>query len=364
MSNQIKGGIAVVGVVAAAAVVGFLFTRDITAFAGNVKARVAGTSVESAASASGAMGQYFGTPFTKESLTSAEKAKVFEAEQQVYSAYEELLGRRYLNEFFSRYMKEKNLKTIDEARDHYAKENVNVPEARIQAILQQYKDDPRLKSLSPEQQVKEVRNALEGQARQEVIGRLIQNARAKGEVALTMPRPVEPRLDITDGGSFFMGPKEAKVTIIEFADYQCPYCARMVPTLMDVMKKYDGKVRWVYRDFPLDFHQNAKPAAVSAKCAGDQGKYFEAHNFLFEHYSNLGEEVYTKLATELKLDKAKFEQCRKDPATLATVMANYQTGVDVGVNGTPAYYINGRKLSGGQSVNDFSHAIDEELKAN
>jgi protein-disulfide isomerase len=356
MSNQIKGGIAVVGLVAAAAVVGFLFTRDLNAFSG--KARVAGSA---APAQTGAIGRYFDIPFTKDGLTSGEKAKIFEAEQQVYNAYEELLARRYVNEFFTRYQKEHSLKSVDEAREHYSASKVNIPEDRIQAIIKQYKDDPRLKSLSPEQQVKEVRTALEGQAKQQVIGELIQTARAKGEFEVSMAKPVEPRLDVADGGNYFMGPKDAKVTIVEFADYQCPYCARIVPTLVDVVKQFDGKVRWVYRDFPLDFHPHAKPAAIAANCAGEQGKYFEAHNYLFENYKDLGEPLYGKLVDSLKLDKARFEACRKNPSVEKEVMDDMQAGIEYGVNGTPTYFINGRKMQAGSAA-DFARAIEEELR--
>lgn len=358
MTNGIKGGIAVVGLVAAAAVVGFLFTRDLQAFSGKSRPAAAGA----AAPQTGAIGQYFGIPFSKEGLTSSEKAKIFEAEQQVYSAYEDLLARRYLNEFFVRYQKEKGLKSVDEAREQYTASKSKVSDEQIQGIIRQYKDDPRLKSLSPEQQVKEVRNALEGQAKQQAVGEIVQMGREKGEFSVSMARPVEPRLEVGDGGNAFVGPKDAKVTIVEFADYQCPYCARIVPTLVDVVKKYDGKVRWVYRDFPLDFHPNAKPAAIVANCAGAQGKYFEAHHYLFENFKDLGEGLYEKLATTLALDKAKFESCRKDPAVEKEVMDDMRAGTELGVNGTPSYFINGRKVQAG-SVGDFSRVIEEELRA-
>jgi protein-disulfide isomerase len=356
MSNRIKGGIAVVGLVAAAAVVGFLLSRDLSVFSGKARSSVGANPAQT-----GAIGRYFDLSFTKEGLTSGEKAKVFEAEQQVYNTYEELLARRYVDEFFTRYQKEHNLKSMDEAREHYSAAKVSIPDDRIQAIIQQYKDDPRLKSLSPEQRVKEVRTALEGQAKQQVIGELIQAARAKGEFEVSMAKPVEPRLDVADGGNYFMGPKDAKVTIVEFADYQCPYCARVVPILMDVMKQFDGKVRWVYRDFPLDFHPHAKPAAVAANCAGEQGKYFEAHHFLYENYKDLGEPLYAKLADNLKLDKARFEVCRKNPAMEKEVMDDMQAGVEYGVNGTPSYFVNGRKIQAG-SVADFARVIEEELR--
>ncbi len=360
MSNQIKNGVAVVGLVGVAAAVGFLFARDLTVFSAKTKRAEASAAVAPAV-AGGAIGTVFGAPVSRDTLTSGEKSKLFESEQQAYQAYEELLGRRYAEEFFKRYMKENNLPSVEAARDGYFKSKVKVPDEQVKAIVEQYKNHEKLKNLSPEQQQKEVRTALEMQGRQGAMGQLMAEGRQKGEYAVTVAKPVEPRLDISDAGNPFMGAKDAKVTIVEFADYQCPFCARMVPTLVGLTKKYDGKVRWVYRDFPLDFHPNAKPAAVVANCAGAQGKYFEAHHFLYENTSALSEEVYARLADTLKLDKAAFETCRKNPDVTKEVETDLAAGMEFGVNGTPAYFINGRKFSGGMSQGDFERVIEEEL---
>jgi protein-disulfide isomerase len=349
-----------VGVVGVAAVVGFLFVNDLTSFSAKTK-KSDGASASVPMSGTGTIGTVFGTPVSRESLTSGEKSKLFETEQQAYQAYEELLGRRYVEEFFKRYMKEQNLPTVDAAREAYLKANVRVPDEQVKAVVEQYKTHEKLKNLSPEMQLKEVRTALEMQARQGAMGQLMAQGRQKNEFAVSVARPVEPRLDISDAGNPFMGAKDAKVTIIEFADYQCPFCARVVPTLVELVKKYDGKVRWVYRDFPLDFHPNAKPAAVVANCAGAQGKYFEAHHFLYENTNALSEDVYSRLVDSLKLDKAKFDACRKDPEQMKEVETDFAAGAEFGVNGTPAYFINGRKFSGGMGKADFERVIEEEL---
>jgi protein-disulfide isomerase len=195
-----------------------------------------------------------------------------------------------------------------------------------------------------------------------VFRELIDEAKASGAIRVAVRRPREPKLEVDDGGNFFVGPKDAKVTIVEFADFQCPFCARMVPTLNRIVKKYEGKVRWVYRDFPLrEIHPEALPAAVAANCAGTQGKYFEMHHALFDNYQRLGSQLYKDLAAKIGLDAGKFDECMKDPKAENEVLKDAQEGQNLGINGTPAYFVNGRKLGGAVNEAEFSRLIDEEL---
>jgi protein-disulfide isomerase len=157
-----------------------------------------------------------------------------------------------------------------------------------------------------------------------------------------------------------MGSKDAKVTIVEFADYQCPFCARFVPTMKQILKKYDGKVKWVYRDFPLrEIHPEAAPAAVAARCAGQQGKFWEAHGYLFDNLQSLSASLYEKMGGELGLEKTKFEACLKDPAVAAAVTEDQNDGSKYGVQGTPTYFVNGRKAPGDER--EMTRIIEEEL---
>lgn len=372
-----KGKVVLVGLILAGGVVGLvpLFMRDKGALTSSLKSVVSRATGSSAADtgigeaqAAGAkggaasLGSFGGKPLDRASLSGDEKLKLFEAENQVYNAIEEVLVQRYVASFFETYKAKNNLPDINAAQAAYFKDKVVVPEPEVAKFLAENKDNPGLQRIPEAERTTQVRGYLENRARSGAVRQLVDEAKAKGEIVVSVSRPVEPRLDVADGGNASFGPKDARVSIVEFADYQCPFCARMVPTLKEVVKKYDGKVRWVYRDFPLrEIHPQALPAAVAANCAGVQSKYYEMHTLLFENHANLNDALYTKLAGELSLDMGKFNTCLKDPKQAEEVLADQTDGTRVGVNGTPAYFINGRKLGGAVDVREMSRVIDEEL---
>jgi protein-disulfide isomerase len=175
---------------------------------------------------------------------------------------------------------------------------------------------------------------------------------------------IEPlRKDVEAKGPSKGNPK-AKVTIVEFSDFECPYCSRAEPTVAQVLSDYGDKVRLVYRDFPLEFHQHAQKASEAAHCADEQGKYWDMHGRLFEAQQQLDVESLKKHARELKLDGAKFDKCLDSGAMEGVVKANFKAGRQAGVNATPAFFINGRMLSGAVPVDEFKKIIDDELTRN
>jgi protein-disulfide isomerase len=164
------------------------------------------------------------------------------------------------------------------------------------------------------------------------------------------------------------GPADAKVTIVEYSDFQCPFCSRGYNTLEnEVMKEYEGKVRLVFKNFPLQsIHPWAEPAAVAAECAFKQNPeaFWKVYNYLFQNQKditaqNLKEKVLTAVGDGV--DKAALTDCIDNQKTLAQVKADQQEGTTVGVNGTPAFLINGRLLSGAQPAAQFKAIIDDEL---
>src|SRR3989442_5784065 len=159
------------------------------------------------------------------------------------------------------------------------------------------------------------------------------------------------------------GGAKASVTVIEFSDYQCPFCGRAESTVDEVMKQYGNKVRLVYRDFPLPMHPQARPASEAASCAGAQGKFWEYHAKLFANQTALGEDKLKEYAKDVGLDQAKFDQCLKDKPFKVAIDKDIADGAKVGVSGTPAFFINGRMLSGAQLFDKFKELIDEELTA-
>src|SRR5262249_27773904 len=166
--------------------------------------------------------------------------------------------------------------------------------------------------------------------------------------------------EVWTGGRAGGGAEKAPVTIIAFSDYQCPYCKRAHATVEQVMKTYGDKVKLVYRDYPLPFHENARPAALAAACANAQGKFWEFHQKLWGA-SDLSTANLKAMAGEVGLDQKKFDECLDKQEFKAVIEKDIADGAAVGVTGTPAFFINGRMLSGAQPFEKFKQVIDEEL---
>ena len=161
--------------------------------------------------------------------------------------------------------------------------------------------------------------------------------------------------------SAFRGPENAPVTITVFSDFQCPYCARLVPTLDQVLAAYPQQVRLVFKQFPLSMHNFAKPSAMASLAARNQGKFWPLHDQLFANYNKLSDIRIRELAESVGLDMARYDQDLANPALQQEIAADIQLGSTVGVRGTPAAYINGVQLKD-RSFSGFKQVIDAELK--
>lgn len=356
MQDKIK--FSIIGLILGAAVVGLvpLMVKDLGGKIGQAPAA-------GAPAAGGALGSFDGKTLSASDLSSAEKMKLYEAESAYYNAVEDLVTQRYIESFFEGYQKQNNLPSMEAAQEHFFKGKTNVSEAEVNRLLEENKDNPNLQRIPEGERANQVRQFLTANSRRTAMRDFAMEARGSGKIQVSVPKPTEPRMEVTDGGNPFLGAKDAKVTIVEFLDYQCPFCARAIPTMKEILKKYDGKVRWVIRDFPLrEIHPEAMPAALVANCAGEQGKYFEMHDALFEKHRELNAALYPKLAEQIKLDMNKFNACIKDSSKEMEVLKDYGDGIKYGVNGTPAFYVNGRRVSNGLDVNTLSVMIEEELK--
>jgi len=172
-----------------------------------------------------------------------------------------------------------------------------------------------------------------------------------------------PRLEVAVGNSPSIGSADAPITLIEFADYQCPYCHQMEPTLESIREQYGDKIRFVYKDFPLPMHQYAEKAAEAALCAGEQGQYWPYHDRLFAGASpdELQVPGLKKTAADLKLDTAKFDSCLDGGSQAAAVAQDINAGKAFGLSGTPTILINGYYLSGVVQKGVVTDIIEVEL---
>jgi protein-disulfide isomerase len=169
--------------------------------------------------------------------------------------------------------------------------------------------------------------------------------------------------DIPVGDSPILGKADAPVALVEFSDFQCPYCARVQPDLKALLQKYPDKVKLVFKHFPLDFHQQARPAAIATMAAQEQGKFWEMHDLLFQNQAALDPAKFEEYAKQAGLDVARFKKDyeAKKAEYDKRVTSDIQLGSQSGVMGTPSLYIGGKKVQN-RSVDGMSAMVEEALK--
>src|SRR6266540_1918344 len=201
----------------------------------------------------------------------------------------------------------------------------------------------------------EVDRAAEGQLRASYVRELRQKAGVK-----VLLEPLRVAVDVT--GRPIRGNKDAPVTIVEFSDFQCPFCSRARPTVNKVRETYGDKVRVIFRNFPLSIHPQAQKAGEAAGCAGEQGKFWEMHDRLFANQAKLQVPDLKEHAAVLGLDPEAFRQCLDSGRHTADLQRDAEAGTGYGVSGTPSFFINGRPLVGAQPFESFAQVIDDELE--
>jgi protein-disulfide isomerase len=203
-------------------------------------------------------------------------------------------------------------------------------------------------------------NFLQQDQKRTVAMKLFSDLRAKAQVEVLLAEPPAPRVTVEAKGPS-KGNATAKITIVEFSDFQCPFCSKAEPSVDEVMKTYGDKVKVVFRHFPLDFHDKAFKAAEASACAEEQGKFWEFHKTLFSNQSALSIGDLKTHAKTLGLDQAKFDACLDGSKMKVKVDEDMAAGRKAGVNGTPAFFINGILLSGAMPFDEFKKVIDAEL---
>jgi len=243
--------------------------------------------------------------------------------------------------------------TVEQYLDKVVVSESEIPQAEVEAFYEANKDkigDATLEEITPK-----IRSHLRSQRATEYVAKL--RAEANPEILL------EPaRVEVAASGPSH-GPADAPVTIIEFSDFQCPYCKRVVPTLKEVAEKYPDQVRIVFRHLPLErIHNRAIPAAEAAACAQKQDLFWPFHDILFENNRKLEDEDLAKYAADAGLDVPAFEKCVADREFQAAVQTDADAAAELGLRGTPAFFINGIPMRGAKPLEEFVRIIDAELE--
>jgi len=292
---------------------------------------------------------------TRADLEKSVKAQLIEVDNQRYEILEEGLNNLVSEKLLGLEAKAQN-KSLEDFQKELMSAPVDEPtDAQVQKVYDENKEQLGGKSLD---EVKgRIVEYLKNQSRAQKAQAMLAGLRAKHPTSIKLAPPV---VEVSDGGRASRGGgPTAPILIVAFSDYECPFCKKGEEVIAEVMKTYGDKIRYVHRDYPLPFHKFARRAAEAARCAGDQGKFWEAHDVLFT--TTLSDESITTTVVALGVDKTKLEACLTEGKYKSMIDEDMAAGSEVGVSGTPAFFINGRMLSGAQPLDRFKAIIDAEL---
>ena len=304
------------------------------------------------------------TPITLTQLDETalkENTSTFGAMRLLHALYE--ARRAVLDDMISRMLVEQEAKaratTVEAlvASEISAKAEAEpVTDAEVTAWYQSHQDRTQG---APLEAVREpIKALLAGERFNAARERYLDTLRVKTPVTIMLE---PPREKVVEAGRPARGPENAPIHMIEFSDFQCQFCLRAYPTLMKVLDTYGDRIRFVYRHYPLGNHPQARPAAEAAQCAHEQGKFWPYHNLLFGTPGQLTDAELKQAAATVGVDTAVFNACVDSHKYSADVDTDMAAGDEAGVSGTPAFFINGRVLSGAQPFEAFTQLIDEEL---
>ena len=285
---------------------------------------------------------------------------------QLYDARKEALDQMVDDYLIQQAAKKEKLSIADYVkREVDDKAVADVNDATAKKFYDENKDKiPALKNAGSYDKIKDrLIAALRQRDAQQQHEQLLARLRKEGGAKILLEAP---RINVNLGaaGHPTLGPKNAPVTVIEFADFQCPFCKRSEDAVMAIHQKYGDRIQLVFMDFPLSFHPHAMPAANAARCAEAQGKFWQYHDALFGDQSKLEPGDLKATAKKLGLDMTKFNACFDKSQYDQAIQKDLEEGHRLNVNGTPTFFIDGREIVGAQPTENFVSIIDQELAKN
>ena len=298
-----------------------------------------------------------GDVITAEILDRALGPRRYRSERQRYEFRRQKLNELIDGKLFEQEAVRRGV-SVERLKEMEVKPRVRVTMQEVDAFYREHKDSiPASQSVARDA----LKRHLERQRELEVTKELLERLRAKTWVHVDLGPPPLPTTPLVVPGAPIKGPPGASITIVEFSDFQCPFCARAQPVLKEVLAAYPRDVKIVFRHFPLDRHAEAKRAAEASECAARQGKFWEYHDRLFATQSEISANHLGTIAEELHLDRQAFSTCLETGAARARLDEDLEHGRRAGVTATPTFFINGRMVEGAQGLLTFKKIIDPYL---
>jgi protein-disulfide isomerase len=296
---------------------------------------------------------------TDKEVYSGIEADLYDAEMKVFQIKFAKLNQLVVEKIIAKDPKSKGM-----TNDQFFEKNIY---SKIKVSSKEFNDFVAEKKI-PKQQInpqitEKIKNYLTMQKKEAALKNWLGGKTSKSGIEVFMEKPTRPSFDVSTDGSPFAGGENAKVTLVEFSDFQCPYCAEGSKILKTLKKKYGNKIKVVMKQFPLPFHSQAKKAAMAALCANEQdkAKFWSMHDKMFADQSKLKVADLKALAKSLGLKSEQFDKCLDDNKYMAAIEKDIQDGKSVGVKSTPTFFVNGKLIAGAVPVDEFSELIDQEL---
>ena len=284
--------------------------------------------------------RYDGETYFGEQMPAPIRQKLFELEEEMNERRLQIIDQYVVRQ----YLKERAAASNGKSATQLEEELLAVPQPDA-ATIRQFYDQNKAEIGRPFEQVKdEVARYIVQQQGQEKVRALIDEIKKEKGYAVALPTPEPPRFDIDIDGYPAKGNPGAKVTLVEFADYQCPYCKSATRVVEHLLDRFGDKVRFVYRDFPINPSGISQEIAKGAVCADQQGAFWDYHNLAFERQGTLLADSPLRLASDLLLDTSRFQSCLYAPGTAAKVARSKDEAMSLGLSGTPTFFVNGRQL--------------------
>jgi protein-disulfide isomerase len=301
-----------------------------------------------------------GKTYSQSDLYKGIENEIYEAEIKVHEIKMNKLNAFVLEKLMEAHPGKKNLSN-DEFFAKYITKGAQPSDKEVAAFI---KDRKIPKEHLNDQMKERIKAFLSLELKKKFIDKWISEQTMKSEVIVYLAEPIRPVFDVKVGDAPYMGGADAKVTIVEFSDFQCPFCQKGEKIIKDLKKKYGNKVKIAFKQFPLPFHSHAKGAAEAALCAKDLGgndKFWLLHDAMFGDQSKLDKTSLLNAAIKLGLKKKEFETCLNSGKFTAQVEAEMEEGKSIGVKSTPTFFVNGKIINGAHPIETFSKIIDEEL---
>lgn len=295
---------------------------------------------------------------TREEIDRSVLAQLLPLEQQIYALRKAALENHIVRILLEEEAKRRGI-AVDELKRMLTEPTVEIPVSQIeQAFLE---NEDAFAQMSPDEAKERIRLDLESQARMRAYRAAVSKLKEDARIEIRLKAPSLP-YESLDVNAPTIGERSAPVTIVAFSDFQCPFCKESIPVIRQVIERFGTNVRFVFKHLPLSIHKQAFPAAQAAYCAGQQGSFWQYHDALFAA-ETVSPATIERIALQFKLDIVRFRSCLQSEDSRNAILKDSLDARKLGIDGTPAFIVNGKPFRGVLDLESFTNIIEQELKS-